>query len=181
MTATLSHAQPVLSAASGSGFRESGLQSLRYLEGPDGPSPIVAVRSSGLSLESVIGYCDDNDSTTISTEDPAIRSLVTEEYLEMLVAMSNQRFVVNADRKERFRVSLMQACSFDQSHGPGKGNSKSKAKQQSGWEDPVVRRERKRAEGLMRQKLLESQRSSEPVTGDENFCVDELAAPQRES
>lgn len=151
MTATLSHAQPVLSAASASGFRESGLQSLRCLEGDDGPSPIVAVRSSGLSLESVIGYCDDDES-----DEPLIYSLVTEEYLEMLIAMSNERFGVNAERRERFRSSLLESCSSVQSL-PGKG----KARGKEDWEDPVVRRERKKAEGLMRKKLLESQKAAD--------------------
>ncbi|KAJ6095273.1 hypothetical protein N7486_006019 [Penicillium sp. IBT 16267x] len=100
MTATLHQAQPVLAVAAASGFRESGLQGLRCLEGEEGPSPIVAVRSSGLSLESVIGYFDDEHD---STAEPVVRSVVTEEYLEMLVMMANERFAVNAERRERFR------------------------------------------------------------------------------
>ncbi|RHZ55930.1 tRNA wybutosine-synthesizing 3 family protein [Aspergillus thermomutatus] len=154
MAATLQHAHPVLSAAATSGFRESGLQSLRCLEGENGPSPIVAVRSAGLSLESVIGYCefsDEEDDT--SSKEPVIRSLVTEEYLQMLVAISNERFSINAERKERFRTSLLNLCSRDQSSGSG---TRAKAKPE-GWEDPAARRERKRAEGLMRKKVLEAQ------------------------
>ncbi|KAJ6151296.1 hypothetical protein N7470_007890 [Penicillium chermesinum] len=139
MAATLSHAQPVLSAASSSGFRESGLQSLRCLEGEGGPSPIVAVRSSGLSLESVIGYYDE------SSDEPVIRSLVTEEYLAMLIAMSNERFIINTERRERFRSGLIDLCSLEQSQ---RGKSKGKPD----WEDPVERKERKRAEGLARKK-----------------------------
>lgn len=144
MAATLAHASPVLAAASASGFRESGLQSLRCLEGEGtGPSPIVAVRSAGLQFESVIGYCDDEDE---SSAEPVIRSLVTEEYLVMLIAMSDERFKVNSERRERFRATLLEAWK-------GKGKSKSED-----WEDPVARRERKRAEGLARKKLLESQK-----------------------
>ncbi|KAJ5092587.1 hypothetical protein NUU61_007457 [Penicillium alfredii] len=154
MAATLSHAQPVLSAASASGFRESGLQSLRCLEGDEGPSPIVAVRSSGLSLESVIGYCDEHDSAS----EPVIRSLVTEEYLEMLVAMSNERFAVNADRRERFCAGVMEMYSPDGTPGTAKGRTKSRP---PGWEDPIARKERKRAEGLMRKKLLDEQKIAE--------------------
>ena len=160
MTSTLQQAQPVLAAASSSGFRESGLQSLRCLdEGNEGANPIVAVRSSGLSLESIIGYCDeateDNDDTDDGTpgNEPVIRSLVTEEYLEMLVAISNERFAVNTERKDRFRLSLLELCSPEQSRG-----SKTKEKPRPpGWEDPETRRERKRAEGLMRKKILEGQ------------------------
>ncbi|RLL94038.1 hypothetical protein CFD26_102838 [Aspergillus turcosus] len=154
MAATLQHAHPVLSAAATSGFRESGLQSLRCLEGENGPSPIVAVRSAGLSLESVIGYCefsDEEDDT--SSKEPVIRSLVTEEYLQMLVAISNERFSINAERKERFRTSLLNLCSGEQSSG---SRTRLKAKPE-GWEDPAARRERKRAEGLMRKKVLEAQ------------------------
>lgn len=154
MAATLQHAHPVLSAAATSGFRESGLQSLRCLEGENGPSPVVAVRSAGLSLESVIGYCefsDEEDDT--SSKEPVIRSLVTEEYLQMLVAISNERFSINAERKERFRTSLLNLCSRKQYSG---SRTKPKAKPE-GWEDPAARRERKRAEGLMRKKVLEAQ------------------------
>ncbi|KAJ5622572.1 hypothetical protein N7528_005804 [Penicillium herquei] len=150
MTATLHHAQPVLSAASASGFRESGLQGLRCLEGEDGPSPVVAVRSAGLSLESVIGYCDDEDGTI---EDPVIHSLVTEEYLDMLIAMSNERFSVNVERRERFRVGLLDAYTPGQT-GKGKGKP-------ADWEDPAVRRERKKMEGLMRKKLIKTQKNEE--------------------
>lgn len=151
MAATLSHASPVLASASASGFRESGLQSLRCLEGDAGPSPIVAVRSAGLQFESVIGYCDED----ADSEEPVIRSLVTEEYLAMLIAMSDERFKVNSERRERFRATMLDACS---SSGKGKGKP-------DDWEDPVARRERKRAEGLARKKLLDSQKNDAEPAG----------------
>lgn len=166
MTATLSHAQPVLAAASASGFRESGLQSLRCLEGEEGPSPIVAVRSSGLSLESVIGYCDDEDD---SSAEPVIRSLVTEEYLEMLLAMSNERFGVNAERRERFRASLLESCSSVQGQ-----SMLGKVKGKSDWEDPVARRDRKRAEGLLRKRHLESQKVSDSAKSESGAIFDDI-------
>ncbi|KAF7182660.1 hypothetical protein CNMCM7691_002321 [Aspergillus felis] len=157
MTATLHHAHPVLSAAATSGFRESGLQSLRCLEGENGPSPIVAVRSAGLSLESVIGYCESSDEEDdASSKEPVIRSLVTEDYLQMLVAISNERFSINAERKERFRTSLLHLCLREQACG---SRTRPKAKPE-GWEDPAARRERKRAEGLMRKKALDAQAKS---------------------
>lgn len=155
MAATLFHAQPILAAATASGFRESGLQSLRCVEGDEGPSPIVAVRSSGLSLESVIGYCADDEDDG-AADGPVIHSLVTEEYLEMLVAISNERFDVNAERRERFRVSLIEACTMKQS-GEAKGMD---------WEDAAARRERKRAEGLARKRLLEDQKMAGPSGQD---------------
>ncbi|KAH8431599.1 tRNA wybutosine-synthesizing 3 family protein [Aspergillus melleus] len=159
MAATLHHAHPVLSAASASGFRESGLQSLRCLDAEDGPSPIVAVRSAGLSLESVIGYCEEStDDDDHADEEPVIRSLVTEEYLQMLVAMSNERFEINTERKERFRSGMLDLCAAGHSRG---AKTKGKAKGSADWEDSETRRERKRAEGLLRKKQLEEQKKKE--------------------
>ncbi|GKZ30094.1 hypothetical protein AbraIFM66950_007788 [Aspergillus brasiliensis] len=166
MTATLHHAHPVLSAASTSGFRESGLQSLRCLEANDveGPSPIVAVRSAGLSLESVIGYCEEtDDGDDDDNGEPIIRSLVTEEFLEMLVAISNERFAVNSERKERFRANLLDLCSADQGHHGTKAKGKAKP---PGWEDPEKRRERMRAEGLLRKQLAQNQKKEVDVDLD---------------
>ncbi|KAA8643445.1 hypothetical protein EYZ11_008411 [Aspergillus tanneri] len=166
MAATLHHAHPVLSAASASGFRESGLQSLRCLEADDGPSPIVAVRSAGLSMESVIGYCEENeDDDGLSITEPVIRSLVTEEYLQMLIAISNERFSINAERKERFRSSMLELCSSHTCGAKAKGKTKS-----SDREDPEKRRERKRAEGLMRKKLLEDQAKLHVPQDDPQAC-----------
>ncbi|KAL4997030.1 methyltransferase TYW3-domain-containing protein [Aspergillus recurvatus] len=161
MAATLHHAQPLLSAASSSGFRESGLQGLRCLvEGEKGPSPIVAVRSAGLALESVIGYYEDDSDI--------IRSLVSEEYLQMLVTMSNERFSVNSERKERFRTALLNNCSSESPYG---ANSKGKSK--PGWEDPQKRRERMKAEGLARKKLLDSQATAMQANGQDIVDADE--------
>ncbi|OJK02038.1 hypothetical protein ASPACDRAFT_58420 [Aspergillus aculeatus ATCC 16872] len=162
MAATLHHANPVLSAASSSGFRESGLQSLRCLDADDadGPSPIVAVRSAGMALESVIGYCEEKQDDDDDESEPVIRSLVTEEYLEMLIAISNERFVVNSERKERFRSSLVEMCSAV--HAPG-AKAKGKARP-VGWEDPAARRERMRAEGLRKK---QQQQQPEQTSGTE--------------
>lgn len=126
-------------------------------------SPIVAVRSSGLSLESIIGYCeednndDDHDS---SDEPPVIRSLVTEEYLQMLVALANERFIVNTERVDRFRTRLLELCSGPLSSSPTTTitTQRHKGKKPPDWEDPQARRERKRAEGLKRKKEAAQQK-----------------------
>ncbi|KAJ9253431.1 hypothetical protein DTO207G8_4164 [Paecilomyces variotii] len=151
MTATLHHAQPILTAAFSAGFRESGLQSLRCLSDNMETSPIVAVRSAGLSLESIIGYCDDSSSNDDSS--PIIRSLVTEEYLRMLVELANERFGVNTERVERFRTKLLDLVSVSMGDDSLSKGGKGRAKP-AGWEDEATRRERKRAEGLARQKAL---------------------------
>lgn len=171
MAATLGHARPVLAAASSSGFRESGLQSLRCLEGDgDGPSPIVAVRSSGLSLESIIGYCESSLGEDEQDEELVIRSLVSEEYLRMLVSLSNERFSVNQERKERFRASLMDLYSqrLNGETRAKEGRVKVKGPE---WEDADTRRARKRAEGLQRKKHLE--REATGASDEQNPLEDE--------
>ncbi|KAI5301881.1 hypothetical protein KEM55_001450, partial [Ascosphaera atra] len=106
MCATLKHAQPVLAAASSAGFRESGLQGLRCLD-DEAAHPIVAVRSAGLQLQSVIGYQEEQGDGDGS---PVLRSLVSESYLQTLVAAANDRFATNTVRKERFRTKLVELC-----------------------------------------------------------------------
>jgi len=105
------------------------------------PRPIVAVRSSGLSFESIIGYCEE----TSDGVEPVIRSLVTEEYLRMLVALANERFTVNKSRMERFRSNFLELYAAASSPVTNKKSTKP-----PGWEDPQIRRETKRAEGLRR-------------------------------
>ncbi|WEW56728.1 tRNA(Phe) wybutosine-synthesizing methylase [Emydomyces testavorans] len=141
MAESLKRAQPVLAAASSAGFRESGIQSLRCLDDSNA-CPIVAVRSSGLALQSIIGYADESN----STQEATVHSLVSEEYLRMLVTLANERFQSNYTRMDRFRVNLL-ALSL---------NPQSKRLRKKGeWEDADLRRERKHAEGIRRRELAE--------------------------
>ena len=126
LCASLAHAQPVLAAAISSGFRESGVQSLKNLEDPDS-LPMVAVRSHGLALESVIGVLEDGE------KDP--RSFVSEEYLIMLVGIANERFEACQVRKKRFEDALF-----------------GRQREAGDWEDADARKKRKREEGLKRQR-----------------------------
>lgn len=90
---------------------------------------MVAIRSMGLALESLIGR-----------ETNGIKHCtVSGEYLKALIKIANDRFVENARRIERFRALLSKA-------GDGVNGKKVTAN----WEDAEVRRERKRAEGLKR-------------------------------
>ncbi|KAL9131141.1 MAG: hypothetical protein Q9217_000842 [Psora testacea] len=132
MTASLHHAQPILAAAINAGFRESGVQSLKNLEDANA-FPMVAVRTSGLAFESLIGYLLENE-TRLDGEHEAMRRLVSDEYLENLLDIANERFKINAERTQRFEEEVF-----------GRNG------QQSGWEDPATRRARKKAEGLARQ------------------------------
>lgn len=128
MAASLLHAQPVLSAAINAGFRESGVQSLKNLNDPNA-FPMIAIRSAGLALSSMIGYAqvdDGNDS---------IRSMVEESYLQTLLELANGRFVENTKRADRFQRQLLQGAN----------------KQTRQWEDGKVRAKRLKTLGLEQQ------------------------------
>ena len=147
MCASLQHAQPVLSAAINAGFRESGIQSLKNLEDPNA-SPMVAIRTAGLALGSIIGYALD---TGLGEE--KLVSLVGEEYLETLLRLANARFSANDERIQRFNDELLMG----------------KRIREPGWEDSQSRRERKRAEGLKQKELLKVESN---LLSKEEDCAD---------
>ncbi|KAH9845940.1 Methyltransferase TYW3 [Teratosphaeria destructans] len=104
LTANLQAAQHAAAAALEAGFRESGVNGILdsskgHLHQP--ATPMVAVRSSGLAFDCIIGY------TVSSSENPEIKPMVTEDYLRTLVDVANQRFTVNRERTERFRKALL--------------------------------------------------------------------------
>ena len=147
MAASLHHAQPILTAAINAGFRESGIQSLKNLDDANS-FPMIAIRSSGLALESVVGVVIEekvNDACRADADDirELVDSIVTEEYLELLVNLANERFRTNAERRKRFEDDLF---------GQEKRLEVTK-------EDREVRRARKRAEGLEKQYGLRNKAS----------------------
>lgn len=130
MCASLHHAQPILTAAINAGFRESGVQSLKNLDDANS-FPMVAVRSSGLAFESLVGYVDD------SRDEEKVQRIVDNGALELLATVANDRFVVNRERISRFEEELFR--------DPGRLNHN---------ERPEDRAVRKRAQGLERQAEL---------------------------
>ena len=168
MTASLHHAQPILAAAINAGFRESGIQSLKNLDDVNA-FPMVAIRSSGLALESIIGCVPDrvNDTSKRGSDgkhyanDEDVHSLVSDNYLNLLLKIANDRFKSNMERTRRFESDLFER----------------KATTSSSWEDSKTRQERKRAEGLKQQEEVRKFRaqrgSSCPITGDENLYTNE--------
>lgn len=146
MTASLHHAQPILTAAINAGFRESGVQSLKNLDDVNS-FPMIAIRSSGLALESVVGLCRDIDNGVEEDKEDEyespdmVESIVNEEYLEILLRLANERFKTNSERMNRFEDDL-----FHREAGPV-----------SEWEDGEARKARKRAEGLRQQELLRAE------------------------
>jgi tRNA wybutosine-synthesizing protein 3 len=131
------------------GFRETGAVSLLKRQPEEEAMPMVAVRSMGLSFESLVG-----------AETCGVRRLiVTPEYLRTLVKIANERFVENQKRIARFSAALEAAFS--------------PPKSKEGWEDAQARRERKRQEGLRRREEL---RRDENRPADESSV--DLTLPQ---
>ncbi len=137
MTASLAHASSILTAAINAGFRESGVQSLKNLDDPLNAFPMVAIRTSGLALESVVGYVEEDD-TCFDKAKEKIHSLVSEDYLNLLVEVANERFRANEQRKKRVEEELFQ----------------SEESKSTDWETRQSRQARKRADGLARQHAL---------------------------
>lgn len=86
----------MVAAALQAGFRESG--AINIAETGNRPvTPMVAVRTAGLGLDSIIGY---------ATEGGDLFSVVTKFHLETLMRIANNRFQFNTDRIDRFRRLL---------------------------------------------------------------------------
>lgn len=134
LTASLADAQRVLAAALRAGFRESG--GINLLDGKDGvATPIVAVRSHGLGLDSIIGYAD---------EDDRLFSLANQQQLEVLLQVTNDRFQSNSERIIRFRDLLL---------APPSNTAFTESKEE--------RRSRKQAEGAEMQRRKQMERHDE--------------------
>ncbi|PVH86505.1 hypothetical protein DL98DRAFT_649960 [Cadophora sp. DSE1049] len=151
LTSSLQQAQIVLSAALQAGFRESGALNLTSSTS-EPPTPMVGIRSMGLALESVIGF--ENQGREIC--------MVPEWQLKHLVEVSNQRFVENGKRIERFRTLLRETSVS----GAGLGSEVRKGEDGGEWENAAVRRERKRAEGLRKAEELRQAKESKGISQD---------------
>ncbi|KAF2968692.1 hypothetical protein GQX73_g4889 [Xylaria multiplex] len=148
LTASLEHAQLLLRCGLQAGFRESGAINLTSTTA-EAITPIVAIRSMGLSFESLIGV----------QENGITKCMVSDDYLQSLVCIANERFEENKKRIERFRTTMLDASSLQ---GKGDGTE---------WEDAQARRERKRTEGLRRKAELQEhrQKGGDTQTGDGNL------------
>lgn len=107
---------------------------------------MVAVRSTGLSTDSPIGYLDQD------YEEKTLALSVSEAYVQSLVSMANEKFSTNTERTEQFRKTLLK-------------NFAPSSSAASNWEPADVRKARKREEGLRRQAEARSKQSeSTPLT-----------------
>ena len=148
LSASIHDAQHVLSAALTAGFRESGAVSLGSTQGES--NPIVAVRSAGYSFDAIIGYQNENGDNI---------ALVDSNYLRTLVNIANERFKINLDRIARIRNALPETQQHGNSRAPD-------------WEDADARKQRKREEGLARQRALKIRESQ--GTHNESTDVDHI-------
>ncbi|KAK3065787.1 hypothetical protein LTR53_018037 [Teratosphaeriaceae sp. CCFEE 6253] len=102
-------AQHAASAALTAGFRESGITSIVDHSANQTATPMVAVRSSGLAFDCVIGYCDQHSGEALSGEQSRIKLMVFEAHLRTMLEIANQRFTTNEERRERLREALLQS------------------------------------------------------------------------
>lgn len=117
-------------------------------------TPMVAIRSNGLALESIVGL----------ELNGRYICMIPEWQMRGLLLQANQRFRDNTQRINKFakllleRESKQEQISKSQSHHNKKSTSVS-----SNWEDPAVRKARKRQEGLDKAKIkAESLRLDRP-------------------
>lgn len=105
-------------------------------------TPIVAIRTMGLGLESLVGIQKGTERTCT----------VSDEYLQTLLEISHERFAENTKRIQRFRSAILEAV------------QPPKNKDGTEWEDATARRERKKVEGLRRKTETEAARSQSRLT-----------------
>lgn len=100
---------------------------------------MTALRSSGLAFDCIIGFANVSG---------ALFPMVSEDYIAALVRLANERFVVNAERKERFRRALLSSVM---------NHVICTERNEATWEPAEQRRDRKRAEGLRRRDEIREQ------------------------
>jgi tRNA wybutosine-synthesizing protein 3 len=100
----------------------------------------------GLSFESLIGY---------QMGDRRV-SLVSTDYLRILMSIATERFAENTKRIERFLSAFRDAISTPSSTRRNPDGQE--------WEDAAERRERKRAEGLRRKAELQAGKAKQDTT-----------------
>ncbi|KAF8540054.1 tRNA wybutosine-synthesizing protein [Trichophaea hybrida] len=138
-TRTLEVAHIILSTALSTGFRESGIMNVALGKNQ---FPMVAVRSNGLAMDSIIGILDD-------TGKP--QKVVDDDYIAMLVRVGNMRFKENTAKMAKLTTNLEDVLFAE------------KKDTLDGWEDKEARKARKRAEGLKRQGEVRRLTSGESI------------------
>ena len=114
---------------------------------------MVAVRSSGLALSSLIGFL-----STDSDGEERVQSIVDEDQLRLLLELGNARFETNAERIRRFEANLFQG----------------REHQGDGWEHANERWERKRAEGLREKERVQQENARRRLDNETSAPKDRI-------
>ena len=131
---------------------------------------MVAVRSAGLALGAIIGYSiepptiKEREEDLTREEEIKVRSMVTEEYLGVLVRLANERFEANRERMRRFEEGLLGRGGVELEGKDGRKGDVENEETRKGemkWEDKETRRARKRAEGLTIKEAMNGKRRHE--------------------
>ncbi|KAM0328837.1 hypothetical protein ACHAQA_005253 [Verticillium albo-atrum] len=154
LTASTAHAQLLLKCAFQSGFRESGALNITPTHGSP-VTPMVAVRTMGLSFESLIGF---------EAAEGRREAIVSASYLRTLLSIGNERFIENDKRIARFRAALRDAIA-----GPPAKIGENGVD----WEDAAARKERKRAEGLRRKAEMAASGQERVAQGHDGITPDQ--------
>jgi tRNA wybutosine-synthesizing protein 3 len=139
LCSSLESAHKVNTAAFQSGFGESGISSIST-DNLRTSTAMVAVRTTSLAFDSVIGY-EDGDGKLIP--------MVTEAYMRVLVELCNERFRLNKERTEAFREALFASFGPQQSQYSGP----------CAWEPIEQRRARMKEDGIRRRAETDAQRT----------------------
>lgn len=135
------------------GFRESGISGIEDKLGRATP-PMLAVRTSGIALDSIVGFQSDQPGAE------QMIPVVSAGYLRAILQLANARFRENSDRTWRFHQALLReanANSADRPASSGVGQE---------WESYAARAERKRRENLSKKEQQVGAGSQSP---DENY------------
>ena len=133
---------------------------------------MVAVRSSGLSLDSVIGYMDPK---AVGLEAGVLHPMVSESYLRTIVQLANRRFATNEERKCRFKesFSLLKPIGTVEGH-----MTKALKKQQKREKDTDRKRERVHIGGAL--DGVESEAETQHVDDEADYCLTMLMNSENE-
>ncbi|KAL2886042.1 tRNA wybutosine-synthesizing protein 3 [Ceratocystis lukuohia] len=153
----------VLRCALQAGFRESGSLNIMPDAASGAVTPMVAVRSMGLSFESLLGHRRDGG----GAEAGETTLYVPEDYLDIIMNLANERFVENARRIERFRNAFLDAF-----NDVGAAKKKKKGQEGTEWEDVEVRRARKREEGLRKRDEAKKATEVKETVGQSSEVLD---------
>ena len=108
---------------------------------------MVAIRCQGLALDCIVGCSPLQSDVNLHSSSDHVFPIVTEEYLRMLLRISNYRFVQNSQRISRLHDLVEAAAAKLSEHIESESPVLAR-------ENKETRRHRKREEGLRKQQEI---------------------------